>query len=70
MATLETIRNTIKEELQAATYPLNLVMTEMPGALNTEQRQALESVQVALQRLAVASEKTSTSAMLNQKKGE
>ncbi len=64
---LDTIRNLIKEELQAATYPLNLVMTEMPGPLNGEQRQALESVQAALQRL---SEKSSTPAMLNKKKSE
>lgn len=67
---LDNIRNLVKEEVQAASYPLNLVMTEMPGALNGEQRQALESVQAALQRLLAASEKTSASAMLNKKKSE
>lgn len=57
-ATLESLRETIQKETQAALYPLNLVLTEMPGALNPEQRKALESVQVALQRLARSSEKT------------
>ncbi len=58
LAALETLRNTIQGEVQAAMYPLNLILTEMPGALNTEQRKALESVQAALQRLSRSSEKT------------
>ncbi len=52
------IRNSIREAVQAATYPLNLVLTENPGALNDEQRKALTSVQTALQHLARISEKT------------
>jgi DNA-binding response OmpR family regulator len=67
---LDSIRNSIKEEVQAATYPLNLVMTEMPGALNGEQRKALEAVHAALQRLTDASEKTVVSAAANKKKSE
>lgn len=67
---LDSIRRLIREEVQAANYPLNLVMTEMPGALNGEQKQALESVKGALQRLLAASEKPGTSATLNQKKTE
>lgn len=57
-ATLESVRNSIRSEVQAATYPLNFVLTEMPGALNPEQKKALESVQVALQNLSRSSEKT------------
>jgi K+-sensing histidine kinase KdpD len=57
-ATLESVRASIRSELQVASYPLNFVLTETPGKLNPEQRQALESVQVALQRLARSSEKT------------
>ncbi len=57
-ATLETVRAAIRNEVQAASYPLNFVLTEMPGPLNPEQRQALESVQDALQRLSRSSEKT------------
>lgn len=57
-AALESIRGSIQSELQAARYPLNLVLTEMPGMLNHEQRKALESVQSSLQRLAHSSEKT------------
>lgn len=55
---LETLRETIHSEVQAALYPLNLVLTEMPGTLNPEQKKALTSVQAALQRLSRSSEKT------------
>lgn len=57
-AALETLRETIQGEVQAAVYPLNLLLTEMPGALNEKQKKALESVQAALQRLTRSSEKT------------
>ncbi len=57
-ATLESIRDSVQSELKAATYPLNLVLTEKPGSLNPEQKTALESVQKALQRLSGATEKT------------
>jgi DNA-binding response OmpR family regulator len=57
-ATLESVRASIRNEMQAASYPLNFVLTEKPGSLNLEQRQALESVQAALQRLARSSETT------------
>jgi DNA-binding response OmpR family regulator len=57
-AALESMREAIHGELQAAGYPLNLVMTEMPGALNLEQKKALQSVQEALSRLSRSSEKT------------
>lgn len=69
---LDSIHNLIKEEVQAATYPLNLVLTEMPGPLNGEQRKALESVQAALQRLAVNSGKSAASdaTIKNKKKNE
>ncbi|MBI5353437.1 MAG: response regulator [Chloroflexi bacterium] len=59
-ATLESIRSSIQGELQAAGYPLNLVLTEMPGPLNAEQKKALESVQAAMQRLSRSAEKTVT----------
>lgn len=59
-AALESMREAIESGVQAATYPLNLVLTEMPGVLNPEQKKALESVQAALQRLTRSSEKTVT----------
>jgi len=55
-AALESMREAIHDEVQAAEYPLNLVLTETPGPLNVEQRKALESVQVALKRLSDSSE--------------
>jgi hypothetical protein len=57
-AALESIRDSVQSEVQAAGYPLNLLLTEMPGALNAEQKAALESVQAALHRLSRSSEKT------------
>lgn len=57
-AAFDSMRTSIQTEVQAASYPLNLVLTEMPGALNPEQKQALESVHAALQRLLNSSEKT------------
>jgi len=60
-AALETVRSTIQNEVQSATYPLNLVLTRKPGDLNEEQKKALESVQASLLRLAHSAEKTVTS---------
>ncbi|MBI3173611.1 MAG: response regulator [Chloroflexi bacterium] len=57
---LEGMRAAVAKELQAAGYPLNLVLTEMPGSLNNEQKQALLSVQDAINRLARTSEKSTT----------
>ena len=57
-AALESIRAAIRDEVQAAGYPLNLVLTEMPGVLNAEQKQALETVQQSLAKLSRLSEKT------------
>ncbi|HMZ06661.1 MAG TPA: response regulator [Anaerolineales bacterium] len=57
-AALDSLRTAIQNEVQSALYPLNLVMTGTPGALNPEQKKALESVQTALQRLGRSSEKT------------
>jgi len=57
-AQLVSMNAALAKELQAASYPLNLVLTEMPGVLNNEQKQALASVQEAINRLARASEKS------------
>jgi len=63
----EFLRNSVREEVQAASYPLNHLISEAPGALNVEQRKALEAVQAALQRLTHASEKSNTSELTDQK---
>jgi DNA-binding response OmpR family regulator len=57
-ASLESVRGAIRNELQAASYPLNFVLAETPGKLTSEQKQALESVRAALLRLVRSSEKT------------
>jgi DNA-binding response OmpR family regulator len=57
-ALLESIRSSVNEELQAATYPIDLLLTEKTGNLNDPQRQALQTARAALLRLARAAEKT------------
>jgi len=57
-ALLESIRSSISEELQSATYPIDLLLTEKQGRLSEFQRQALQTTRAALQRLARAAEKT------------
>ena len=54
---LKSMHSATAEEVQAASYPLNLVLTETPGSLNDKQKQALLSAQAALSRLAHAAEK-------------
>jgi GAF domain-containing protein len=57
-ATLDALRESVRDEVQAASYPLNLTLTETQGSLTPGQRQALEAVQAALHRLSRAAEKT------------
>ncbi|MEW6404028.1 MAG: response regulator [Chloroflexota bacterium] len=67
-AALESIRDSIRDEVQAASYPLNLALTETQGSLNGDQRQALEAVQAALQRLNRVAEKTIPPSLNGKKK--
>lgn len=55
---LESIRSAVAEELRAAIYPVDLLLTEMPGSLTKDQKQALQTTRAALQRLSRAAEKT------------
>jgi GAF domain-containing protein len=55
---LENIRSSVAEELRAATYPVDLLLTGKPGSLTEEQKQALQTTRAALQRLSRAAEKT------------
>jgi DNA-binding response OmpR family regulator len=55
---LESIRSSMAEELQAAAYPIELLLTEKTGSLTETQRQALQTTRAALQRLVRAAEKT------------
>jgi GAF domain-containing protein len=57
-AVLENIRSSVSEELRAAIYPVDLLLTGKPGALTDEQKQALQTARAALQRLSRAAEKT------------
>ena len=57
-ALLESMRNAIAEDLKSATYPIDLLLTEMTGNLSEHQREALRTARAALQRMARAAEKT------------
>ena len=57
-AILESIRSSIAEDLKAATYPIDLLLTEMTGNLSEHQREALKNARAALQRMVRAAEKT------------
>jgi DNA-binding response OmpR family regulator/flagellar hook-basal body complex protein FliE len=57
-ALLESVRNSVAEELKSAAYPIELLLTGKAGNLTDIQRQALQSARAALQRLARVSEKT------------
>ena len=53
---LDNLRASIRDEVQAADLSLKLVMSGTTGALNNEQKKALEKVQAAFQRLLNASD--------------
>lgn len=67
LAVLERMREALHGELQAAAYPLTLVLSEMPGELNSEQKKALRSTEDALKRLSRLTEKTVTPTVPNKK---
>ena len=52
------LRSSIDEGVQAATQPLDLLMSEKLGKLNEAQRQALSTIRAALQHLTRSVEKT------------
>jgi signal transduction protein with GAF and PtsI domain len=57
-ALLESVRSSITEELQAAIYPIDLLLAEKNERLSDQQRQALQTARAALQRLARSTERT------------
>lgn len=67
-ALLEAVRSSITEELQAAIYPIELLLTEKPGHLSETQRQALQTARAALQRLGRAAERTTPPVPIGLKK--
>lgn len=67
-ALLEAVRSSITEELQAAIYPIELLLTEKTGNLSEPQRQALQTARAALQRLGRAAERTTPPVQIGLKK--
>ena len=67
-ALLEAVRSSVTEELQAAIYPIDLLLTEKTDRLTGSQRQALQTSRAALQRLARVTEKTIPPSSTSKKK--
>jgi DNA-binding response OmpR family regulator len=67
-ALLEAVRSSVTEELQAAIYPIDLLLTEKTDHLTGTQRQALQTSRAALQRLARVTEKTIPPSSTSKKK--
>lgn len=57
-ALLETVRDAVRDEVQAVRHPIELLLAHKAGPLMEEQRQALQTAQTALERLARVTEKT------------
>lgn len=57
-ALLESVREAVREELEAAKAPIELLLGQKTSPLTEEQRQALQAAQMAMRRLARATEKT------------
>jgi two-component system NtrC family sensor kinase len=58
MSMLESLRESIREEMRVSMYPLEALLSGKSGALTAEQEQALKTIQNSLQRLSRSSEKT------------
>lgn len=57
-AMFETLRESIREEMQVSMYPLEALISGQSGPLTKEQEQALKTIQNSLQRLSRSGEKT------------
>ena len=57
-AMFETLRESIRDEMQVSMYPLEALVSAQSGPLTKEQAQALKTIQNSLQRLARSAEKT------------
>lgn len=57
-ALLEAVRESVRDEVQAAKRPIELLLSQKSGPLTEQQREMLHAAQVALQRLSRVTEKT------------
>jgi len=58
VAMLESLRESIREEIQVSMYPLEALLSGKSGTLTEAQEQALKTIQASLQRVARSAEKT------------
>ena len=67
-ALLESIRDAVRDEIQAANHPIKFLLSQKIGSLTEKQLDALQTAQSALQRLAYVTEKTVPPVMTASKK--
>ncbi len=60
-AMFESLRESIRDEMQVSMYPLEALISGQSGPLTKEQEQALKTIQNSLHRLSRSAEKTITS---------
>jgi len=65
----ESLKESIREEMQASMYPLEALLSGKPGALTSDQEQALKTIQTSLQRLSHSAEKANTADPSNKGNG-
>jgi DNA-binding response OmpR family regulator len=56
----ETLRREIQEQVQTAQYPLQLLLSEQMGTLTSDQKAALNTLRVSLERMAVLTSREAT----------
>ena len=56
----ETLRREIQEQVQTAQYPLQLLLSEQMGPLTSDQKAALNTLRVSLERMAVLTSREAT----------
>jgi DNA-binding response OmpR family regulator len=56
----ETLRREVQEQVQTAQYPLQLLLSEQMGTLTSDQKAALNTLRIALERMAVLTSQEAT----------
>jgi DNA-binding response OmpR family regulator len=56
----EGLRQEIQEQVQAGQYPLQLLLSDQMGSLTADQKQALNTIRVALERMSVLTSREAT----------
>jgi GAF domain-containing protein len=56
----EGLRHEVQEQVQTALYPVQLLLSNQMGSLTTDQKQALNTIRIALERMSVRTSREAT----------